>query len=119
MENKQVNMDFNPRKEECHYNPMYITVNGLPTEKPLESFSYVIIDFSEEPISVIDKMKPLQELENLRMANRQLEALILHFYQTLKLANHWENEGGVEAEYWAGQFKKHFNITKERYGPKR
>lgn len=104
---KQVNMNFDPTKEESHYNPMYITVDSLPTEKPLESFSSVVIDFGEEPTSVIDKMKPLQELENLKMYIRQLEALILDFRVKMPLYTYLT----IRDEY-----DKHFHITTERHG---
>jgi hypothetical protein len=54
-------------------------------------------------VSAVDKLKPLQELENLKTRVYELEALILSY--NLKLH-------GLARQ----DFEKHFNITTERYG---
>lgn len=59
-------------------------------------------------MSLIEKMKPLQENENLKTEIRRLEALILSF--RMKIKTDWMNEDLLK------EYDEFFNITIQRHG---
>ena len=65
--------------------------------------------------STIEKMKPLQDYNNLLMEYRMLQALVLQFRQKIVGAS-CQIDYEMFREYLDVEYDKHFNITSKRYG---